>query len=120
MATILHKRKLKEIAFAKEYVKQGMNGKKALLAVVKTKIKPTSATVEASRLLRKVNVQEMIMEELRKGDFEIQGVLKIHKMNMEQSQDLNVSQRAVSDYYKLLGLQGKTTNNMVMFDLVEE
>ena len=56
---IKRKKDIVAIKFANEYIRNGENGKRAYMAI-KPDAKPTTAAVEASKLLNKPNVQSEI------------------------------------------------------------
>ena len=99
---ILHKQ------FAKEYIANGLNGKRAYMKVKKAK--PQTSVVEASRLLMKPNVQNEIAKLLEENDLKVQDAIRIHKRNMLQDTQLSVSQTAVQDVYKLVGMYGSDSS----------
>jgi hypothetical protein len=55
-------------------------------------------------------------------DIELKGVLSIHKRNLEQEKHLPTSQKAVNDYYELVGLKNQpdTTKVNVAFVIERE
>ena len=109
----------KEKAFAKEYAKTN-NGTQSALKVYNTD-KPNSAAVIANENLIKPKVREEIARLLSANGIELEGILNIHKRNMEQDTHLGTSQKAVNDAYELLGLkdQPDTTKVNIAF-IIEE
>lgn len=87
------------------------NGTESALAVYdfsNAKNPRKSAGSLASETLSRPRVREALNKLLEKKDFKLDTVLDIHKRNMLQDSELSVSQSAVKDYYKLVGLENKT------------
>lgn len=103
-----HKLLLK--AFPKKYVENGMNATKAYKQL-KSSATQRTAEVEASKLLRKPEVQRSISELLDANGLDIATVQAIHLRNMTQDKKLSVSQTAVQDAYKLHQVAGFTKND---------
>lgn len=92
--------------FAREYVKNNGNGTQAVLKVYDTD-NPNSANQIAMENLRKPTVQMAIERALVKAGMTDNSVALIHQRNMEQEDNLHVSQAAVKDYYNIKGYNNK-------------
>jgi len=100
-----YKRRLFEKGFAKEYVRNGMNGLQAYKKM-RPIVKDSSAGVEATKALKIPSVREEITLLLQDNNLALEDVLKVHTRNLNQDKNLNVSQTAVQDAYKLHGVRG--------------
>ncbi len=103
-------RKTIEHLFPFKYIENGLNGTKAYQSI-RPHSPSESAKVEASRLLTKPNVQQALQELLQENKLSLGETMKIHRRNLLQDQNLNVSQTAVQDVYKLSGLLNNRDSN---------
>ena len=94
----------KQVAFTQEYAKT-KNGTRAVIASGYNVKSAGVAGAIASENLAKPKIREAIAELLRENDIELAKVLAIHKRNLEQDKHLPTSQKAVNDYYELVGLK---------------
>jgi len=94
----------KQKAFTKEYVKT-KNGTKAIKAAGYDVKSDNVAGAIASENLQKPKIREEIARLLADADIELANVLSIHKRNLEQNKHFPTSQKAVNDYYELVGLK---------------
>ena len=108
----------KEKAFTKEYAKT-LNGTQSALAVYDT-VKNSVAGNIASDNLMKPHIREEIERLLANNDIELGNVLAIHKRNLEQDKHLPTSQKAVNDYYELIGLKSQPPTAKVNIAFVIE
>jgi len=108
----------KQKEFAKEFAKT-KNGTLSALKVYD--IKPNdynTAGAVASENLTKPKIRMEIMALLQQNDIEMTEIFSTHKRNMVQTQHLPTSQKAVSDFYNILGMTNNdkpTTNTQVAF-----
>lgn len=102
----------KEQAFVKDYVVT-KNGTQSALKVYDT-TSPHTASVIASENLTKVRIRSEVERLMSQNDVEISDVLRVHKRNMLQDINLPTSQKAVSDFYEILGMkaQDKPSNDV--------
>lgn len=109
----------KEKAFAKEYVKTN-NGTQSALKVYNTDSPNTAGSIANENLL-KPKIREEVARLLSKNGIEVDDIVSIHRRNLLQDTNLNVSQKAVNDAYELLGLkdQPDTTKVNIAF-IIEE
>lgn len=94
--------KVKERIFAEEMVRNGGNQKKAALTVYPNQSSAAAAST-GSKMVRRENVRAMILEEFRKQNIGMKEVVNVHKLNILQRDNLNVSQKALETYYSLSG-----------------
>lgn len=95
----------KQKAFCREYVAT-RNGAEAVRRSYDLKDKSTkslTARVMSTELLRQPKIQNEIEFLMFKAGLSLNDVVQVHKRNLEQDEDLAVSQRAVSDFYKATG-----------------
>lgn len=102
---ITKRRKLtvKEKKFAKEFAKTG-NGTQSALKVYDT-TDPKTASVISAENLAKPRVREEVVKLLQQNDVEMSEIIAIHRRNMVQEDHLPTSQKAVSDFYEILGMK---------------
>jgi len=93
----------KQKAFAKEYAKT-LNGVQSALKVYDTKDYETANQIAVDNLQKPI-VRQEIERLLQRNDIEIGEILTIHKRNLLQDKHLPTSQKAVSDFYEILGLK---------------
>lgn len=108
----------KERRFVREYVKTGNGTQSALAAGYNTNAK--GASVIASSNLAKLRIREEVAKVMAENDIELHNVLAIHKRNLEQDKHLPTSQKAVNDYYELVGLKEQKSENSVNIAFVVE
>lgn len=108
----------KERRFIKEYVKTGNGTRSVLAAGYDTNAK--NASVVANANLKRLKIREEIARLMADNDIELHNVLKIHKRNLEQDKHLPTSQKAVNDYYELVGLKEQKNENSVNIAFVVE
>jgi len=109
----------KQVAFAQEYAKT-KNGTRSIMASGYNVKSAAVASAMANENLAKPKIREAIAELLRENDIELANVLAIHKRNLEQSKHLPTSQKAVNDYYELVGLKEQQDTNKVNIAFVIE
>lgn len=109
----------KEKAFAHEYVKT-RNGTQSALKVYDVNSCSVAGNI-ASVNLRKPKIKEEIERLLRENDIEITEILRVHKRNMVQEEHLPTSQKAVTDFYEILGLKSgeKPTTDVKVAFIIE-
>ena len=95
----------KQKAFAEEYVKR-QNGTQSALKVYDTTDINTAGMI-ASDNLSKPKIRMEILSLLEQNNIKLGEVFTTHKRNMLQTESLPTSQKAVSDFYNILGM----TNN---------
>src|SRR3990167_6982908 len=110
---VLHKE------FAQEWLSNGHNGTQAVLAIKNGSIKPMSAKTEATRLLHNPHVQALIEEALKEKGYNLGKVLSFHIRNLDQTEQLAVSQSAVGDMYQLMGLRDNNKTTRAVTFIVE-
>ena len=93
---------LKQKAFAREYVKR-QNGTQSALAVYNTKDINVAGSI-ASENLTKPKIRVEILSLLEENNITLGEVFTTHKRNMLQDTNLPTSQKAVSDFYNILGM----------------
>lgn len=108
----------KEKRFCKEYVKTG-NGTQTALKVYDTNGEKSAGAI-ASENLAKPRIREEIAKLMRDNDVELSDVLNIHKRNMLQDEHLPTSQKAVSDFYDILGIKETKANTGVQIAFIVE
>lgn len=108
----------KQKAFAREYAKTKNGTQSALAAGYGTNEKGASAI--AVENLAKPRIREEIARLLADNDIELQEVLRIHKRNLTQSKHLPTSQKAVNDYYELVGLKDQPDTTRVKIGFIIE
>jgi len=76
-----------------------------------------------SENLQKPKIRAEIMRLLSDNDVEIEEIFSVHKRNMLQDKHLPTSQKAVGDFYDILGMKNQeapTSNNKIAFFIVEK
>lgn len=102
---------LKQMKFIKEYVKNGGNGAAAVRAAGYNAKRIVTQSTLAYDTLKKPYVRLEIEKLLNKNGVEVDGIVRIHKRNMEQEDNLSVSQTAVKDFYNILGISNQEKDN---------
>lgn len=105
---------IKQRKFIEEYVKTGNGAQSVLKAGYNTLSNPSSQAVEN---LKKPYIKEAIQKLLAEKGLEISTVVKHHKRNIEQENNLNVSQTAIADYYKITGLLDNNKENQSLTNI---
>lgn len=95
----------KQREFAKKYVELGNATEAYEHAYDAENMSRPAIHVEASRTLSKPLVHAEIERLCASAGMELSDVLTIHARNMHQSEHLPTSQRAVTDYYELMGMK---------------
>lgn len=108
----------KEKAFAHNFV-ETLNGTESARRVYDVS-SDKSAGVIASQNLGKLRVREEIAHLMERNGVNIDDVLNIHKRNMLQADNLPVSQKAVADFYTILGVAEQKTESKVAIAFVLE
>lgn len=110
----------KEAKYVQEYVKTG-NGTQSALKAYDTKDYKTASVISAENL-DKPRIRGEILRLMERNGMELDSVFRIHKRNMEQSDHLPTSQKAVADAYNILGIASseKPTNNVKIAFIIEE
>lgn len=93
---------LKEKAFSVDVVKT-RNGTKSAKKIYNTKNDNVAAAI-ASENLRKPKIREEINRLLVDNNIQMEEILSTHKRNMIQDKHLPTSQKAVKDFYDILGM----------------
>lgn len=108
----------KQKAFAKEYVKtlNATQSAKKVYDVVST----NSASSIGVENLQKPMLRAEIAKLMRDNDIELRDVLSTHKRNMLQDSHLPTSQKAVSDFYHILGIAEQKANTSVQVAFIVE
>lgn len=111
----------KQKLFAEEYVKTKGNGTQSALAVYDTD-SPRVAEAIASENLSKPIVRREIARILEDNGIALSSIFSIHKRNMLQDDHLPTSQKAVSDFYEILGMksQDKPSNEVKIAFVIEK
>lgn len=109
----------KQRAFAKEYVKTN-NGTKSVRSAGYEVANDKVAGAIAVENLAKPLIRQEIARLLEDNDIELSNVLAIHKRNLVQDKHLPTSQKAVNDYYELVGLKNQPETNKVNIAFVIE
>lgn len=106
----MKKIEVKAKKFAKEYLKNGMNGTEAALKIYKVgrlggnpEFKRKTASTIANKNLSKPVFIKAIIEELEKAHLNDAFAAKIHKRNLAQSKNLSASNTALDLYYRIKG-----------------
>lgn len=99
----------KQKAFAKKYA-ETMNATESAMQVYKPKNRLTAQVMGAENLTKPIIRQE-IEALMNRNGVKIDDVLSIHKRNMLQSDNLPVSQKAVGDFYDILGVKTAPQDN---------
>ena len=110
----------KQKAFAKEYAKTNNGTQSALAAGYGNGTNAKGASVEATRNLANPKIRAEIAKLMADNDIELANVLAIHKRNLEQDKHLPTSQKAVNDYYELVGLKREQEQTAVQIAFVVE
>lgn len=98
-----HKMRIKGLAFAREYVKSGFNGTKAVKALYNPKNEHTANSM-ATEVLRKPVVQNAILQEMEKQGMTNEYLISHHKSVVAQSEHLPSKNSAIDMAYKLKGV----------------
>lgn len=93
---------LKEKAFCQEVITT-RNATQSALKVYDTKDYKTASNIGSTNLA-KPRIKQEIERLCKENKLEIKEVIKIHKRNLLQDKHLPTSQKAVKDYYDLIGL----------------
>lgn len=112
---------VKQQIFAEEFVKSRGNGTKSALAAYET-TDPVVASSIATENLNKPLVRLEILHLLKQNQIDLGEILGIHRRNMLQEQHLPTSQKAVGDFYEILGLksQDKPSNEVKIAFVIEK
>ena|SRR3990167_1463542 len=100
--TIAEKTKISGKRFAREYIKRGFNGTKTIQAL-EPDIKPDTANVKASRLLRNDSTQRALAEILREDGFTDGDIRRLLKRNAGQKKNISASNQALDLAMKVRG-----------------
>lgn len=119
---------IKEKAFARHYAKT-LNGTASALAVYNIKGDKNidkqgykTASAIATENLAKPRVRAEIERLLNDNGIELPQILTVHKRNMEQNEHLPTSQKAVADFYEILGMKtsDKPSNEVKIAFVIEK
>lgn len=110
----------KQKAFARNYAKS-LNGTQSALASYETTDYKTANAIAVENLSKPI-VRQEIARLLQSNNIEISEVLSIHKRNMLQDDHLPTSQKAVSDFYEILGMKSteKPSNEVKIAFVIEK
>lgn len=110
----------KQKTFVKEYTKT-LNGTQSALKAYDTS-DPNVAGAIASENLTKPKIKEEINRLLAGNGISIEEILTFHKRNMVQDINYPTSQKAIGDFYELLGLKttDKPTNEVKIAFVIEK
>ncbi len=100
----------KEKSFAKEFVANRGNGTQAVLATYDTDDEK-SASVIAHQNLGKVKVRQEIEAIMSKNGIELDEIMSLHARNARQDKHLPTSQKAIGDFYDILGVKPTQSND---------
>jgi hypothetical protein len=116
------KRKLsnKQKAFARNYAKT-LNATQSALASYETTDIRTAQNIGSENLSKPI-VRQEIARLLESNNIELSSILSIHKRNMLQDDHLPTSQKAVSDFYEILGMKStdKPSNEVKIAFVIEK
>ncbi len=106
--------------FAKEYAKT-LNGVQSALKAYDTTDSHVASEI-AQENLRNPVVRAEVERLLANNDIKLPEILSIHKRNMLQTKHLPTSQKAVSDFYSILGLHNteKPTSEIKIAFIIEK
>lgn len=109
----------KERKFVTEYVRTG-NGTQSALAAYDTESENAASVISAQNL-GKLRIRTEVQRLMAENGLELNDVFRIHKRNMEQSDHLPTSQKAVSDAYNVLGMttSDKPTTDVKVAFIIE-
>lgn len=112
---------VKQRIFAEEFVKTKGNGTQSALKAYDT-TKPEVANAIAVENLQKPLIRLEIEHLLKQNDIDITEILGIHRRNMNQDKHLPTSQKAVGDFYEILGLKNteKPSNEVKVAFVIEK
>ena len=108
---------LKQKLFAEEFIATKGNATESAIRVYGTNDRKVAQNIGSTNLSKPIIRQE-IMALLQRNEIEIDDILSIHKRNMSQDDHLPTSQKAVGDFYEILGLKAQeklTTDVKVAF-----
>lgn len=98
--TLTHKQQV----FTEEYAKT-LNATEAASKAYDVESRHTAQAIGSENLSKPV-VREAIAKQLQENGIEMQDIYSTHKRNMLQQENLPTSQKAVSDFYEILGMKG--------------
>jgi len=110
----------KEKKFVETFVETKNATKSALEAYDASSV--AIASQIGSENLRKPKIRDEIMRLLSSNDIELEEIFGVHKRNMLQDKHLPTSQKAVGDFYDILGLKSSEppqSSTKVAFFIVE-
>ncbi len=110
----------KQKKFAKEYAKT-LNATQSALKVYDTKDKRVAEVIGSENLSKPI-IRLEIEKLLKANSIEIKDILEIHKRNMLQDKNFPTSQKAVSDFYEILGMKNteKLANEVKIAFIIEK
>ena len=110
----------KERAFAEEFAKT-RNGTQSALKVYDTTDYNTAGVI-AHENLNKPKIRTEILALLKGNNIELEEILTIHKRNLLQDKHLPTSQKAVEDFYQILGISElpKADNSVKIAFVIEK
>ncbi len=111
----------KQKAFAHAYVDKKLNGTEAALHTYQTTDTNVAASI-ASENLTKPKIKREIELLLAQNSIELPLILGIHRRNMLQEEHLPTSQKAVGEFYEILGMKtgDKPTNSVAVQFIIEK
>lgn len=111
----------KQKAFTKAYVKNKQNGTQAIMEAYDVK-SVSVASAMGTENLAKPKIKEEIARLLENNEIFVSDILKVHKRNMLQDKHLPTSQKAVGDFYDILGLKNtdKATTDVKIAFVIEK
>ncbi len=110
----------KQIEFTKEYVAT-LNGTQSALKVYDTTSANVASVIGAENLA-KPRIKAEIERLLGQNDIQIAEILTVHKRNMLQEENLPTSQKAIGDFYDILGMRNtdKPTTDVKIAFIIEK
>ena len=98
----MRKIELKAQQFAKRYLENNMNGTKTAKELYKTKNDRIAENIASTNLSKPI-FERSILKEMEKQGLTDEGLMTIHKRNLEQAEHLPSSNAALDMAYKLRG-----------------
>lgn len=94
----------KQKAFARAFVKNKGNLTQSAMDSYDVKDRNTAQAIGSENLTKPI-IREEIARLLSKNNIEMSEILEVHKRNMLQTKHYPTSQKAVSDFYDILGMR---------------
>ncbi len=115
------KASLKQRLFAEEFVRNKGNATQATLAVYDVKNAQVAQSVGSENLSKPIVRREIEALLIRSG-IRVEDIFRVHNRNMVQDINLPTSQKAVSDFYDILGMKNtdKPTTDVKIAFIIEK